>query len=303
MRYGSVCSGIASEAVAWSSLGWSACWHSEVDPFCCALLRQRHPRTPNLGDIRNVGKEHGPVDLLVGGTPCQDFSVNGKRAGLSGFRGKLTGEYLRLVEVLCPRWLVWENVTGVLDADQGVAFAAFLGTLADCGYAAAWRVLDLVGFGKPQQRRRLFLVGHLGAGSVYPAVVLFDLGAGGKNARAVREVRGESFPAPLHNAGPFGWTGDPTPKCCPGYALTLRSQQGGEGAGVGWPGVVRRFTVREWERLQGFRDNYTLIDFEHKPASDNQRRHALGNAFPPPVLRWIGARIAYLEYHHVRAEA
>ncbi len=296
MRYGSVCSGIEAASIAWNEpLGWKPAFFSEVDPFCCALLEWHWPKTPNLGDIANVEGCHGPVDLLVGGTPCQDFSVNGRRAGMAGFRGSITGEYLRVVDALRPTWLVWENVAGVLDADKGIAFGSFLGTLADCGYAACWRVLDLVGFGIPQQRRRLFLVGRLGPRSVYPAAVLFDPAAGGQYARPLRAVRGQSSSPAGDHAGPFGWTGDPTPKCCPGYALTLRAQQGGEGVGVGWPGVARRFTLAEWERLNGFPVGHTAVLVDGEPASDSRRRHALGNTFPVPILAWIGRRIDYLE--------
>ena len=291
MIYGSVCSGIASETVAWKYLGWSASWYSEIDPFCCALLAQHHRQTSNLGSIFNVTKENGPVDILAGGTPCQDFSVNGKRRGLAGNRGSITLQYLRLVKTIQPRWVIWENVVGVLDSNG----RAFFREIAHCGYGFAWRVLDLVGFGVPQQRRRLFLVGHSGGRWERAGAVLFDPAGSGQYARPLRALCRKDSDATCEDVGPFGWTGDPTPKCCPGYALTLRASQGGEGAGVGWPGKARRFTPLEWERLQGFPDEYTLIEVNGKLASDSQRRHALGNAFPPPILRWIGERINYLE--------
>jgi DNA (cytosine-5)-methyltransferase 1 len=295
MRYGSVCSGIEAASVAWLPLDWRPVWLSEIDPFCCALLARHYPDVPNLGDIRNVTARDGPVDVLVGGTPCQDFSVNGLRRGLAGDRGSVTSRYLDLAEALGPRWVVWENVVGVLDADRGLAFGTFLGSLADRGYSLAWRVLDLADFGVPQRRRRLFLVGHLGAGSLHPAFVLADLHGGGNHARPGGPLHREGADAAGRHAGPFGWTGDPTPKCAAGHALTLRAAQGGEGAGVGWPGRARRFTVREWERLSGLPDDYTLVPFRGRAATDSVRRHALGNTFPPPVLAWLGGRMAHLE--------
>ncbi len=299
MRYGSVCSGIESATVAWEPLGWEPKWFSEIDPFCCALLKHHYPKTPNMGSIFNVGVEHGPIDLLVGGTPCQAFSVNGKREGLADDRGKVTGEYLRLADVLRPRWVVWENVAGALSVGDGSVFGSIVGGLAKLGYGCCWRVLDLVGFGVPQQRRRLFLVGCAGGRWQCAGAVLLDPGAGGKHARPVLAVRQGGSPAYVGSPWPAGWTGDPTPKCCPGVALTLRSQQGGEGAGLCRPGEVRKYTPREWERLQGFADDYTLISFGGKPATDSRRKQAVGNSFPVPILSYIGTRIDYLERNHV----
>lgn len=302
MIYGSVCSGIEAASAAWAPLGWRPAWFSEVDPYCCELLRQRYGGVVNLGDIRNVGKEHGPVGLLVGGTPCQDFSVNGARDGLAGDRGRVTSEYLRVVQALRPAWVVWENVPGVLTVNGGLAFGGLLRSLAGCGYGVAWRVLDLRGFGVPQQRRRLFLVGRSGGRTLLAAGALFDAPAGGEHAGPLPPLHGDGPAPPAGDAWPAGWTGDPTPKCSPRHALTLRSGQGGEGAGVGWPGRARRFTPREWERLFGFPDDYTAVTVGGRPASDSQRRRALGNTFPVPVLHWIGSRIDYLHSLEKRHE-
>jgi DNA (cytosine-5)-methyltransferase 1 len=163
MIFGSVCSGIEAASVAWKGLGWQAAWFAEIDPFCSALLAQRHPDVPNLGDLTlHEQWNPAPVDLLVGGTPCQSFSVAGRRAGLDDPRGELTFVYLEFLRTLRPRWLVWENVPGVLSIDGGRTFGAFLGALAQLGYGFAYRVLDAQYFGVPQRRRRVFVVGHLG---------------------------------------------------------------------------------------------------------------------------------------------
>jgi DNA (cytosine-5)-methyltransferase 1 len=174
LRYGSACSGIEAASVAWHHLGWQAVFFSEIEPFPRAVLAARWPGVPIHGDFTTIeAGDYEPIDLLVGGTPCQDFSVAGLRAGLAGERGFLTIEFVRLVERLRPRWLVWENVPGVLWSDDGRAFGLFLGALGECGYGTAWRVLDAQHFGVPQRRRRVFVVGYLGDWRP-PAAVLFE---------------------------------------------------------------------------------------------------------------------------------
>ncbi|WP_211256190.1 DNA cytosine methyltransferase [Edaphobacter aggregans] len=117
----------------------------------------------NAGDFTRIGvTDVGAIDLLAGGTPCQSFSIAGKRAGLDDPRGNLTIEFARLADRLRPLWVVWENVPGVLSIDGGRTFGAFLGILVQLGYGVAYRVLDAQFFGVPQRRRRVFVVGCLG---------------------------------------------------------------------------------------------------------------------------------------------
>jgi DNA (cytosine-5)-methyltransferase 1 len=163
MRYLSVCSGIEAATVAWHPLGWEAAAFSEIEAFPRAVLSHHYPDTPCHGDFTTIGAdEYGPIDLLVGGTPCQSFSVAGLRGGLADERGNLALEYLRLADRARPRWLVWENVPGVLSSNAGKDFGTFLGGLAELGYGFAYHVLDAQHFGVPQRRRRVFVVGHLG---------------------------------------------------------------------------------------------------------------------------------------------
>ncbi|HOQ47970.1 MAG TPA: DNA cytosine methyltransferase, partial [Bryobacteraceae bacterium] len=122
MIYGSVCSGIEAATVAWEPLGFRPAWFAEIDPFCSALLSHRYPGVPNLGDFREIRAESGPIDLLVGGTPCPSFSVAGRRGGLADPRGQLAIEFCRLAGRLRPRWVVWENVPGVLSSNGGRDF-------------------------------------------------------------------------------------------------------------------------------------------------------------------------------------
>lgn len=164
MRYLSLCSGIEAATVAWRPLGWQAAAFSEIEPFPCAVLAHRYPGVPNLGDMTKInGEEYrGAVDLVVGGTPCQDFSVAGKRAGLAGERSGLALHFARLVGEISPRWLFWENVPGAFSTNGGRDFGRFIAALEKFGYGLAWRTLDAQYFGVPQRRRRIFLVGYLG---------------------------------------------------------------------------------------------------------------------------------------------
>lgn len=176
--YGSVCSGIEAATVAWHPLGFKPAWFSEIEPFPCAVLAHHYPDVPNLGDMTEIHKKkefkNAAIDLLVGGTPCQSFSVAGLRKGLSDPRGNLALHFLKILDRKRPRWVVWENVPGVLsswsDAEtcqdgsvwQSNDFDTFICGLRELGYGIAWRVLDAQYFGVPQRRRRVFVIGYLG---------------------------------------------------------------------------------------------------------------------------------------------
>ncbi len=174
MNYISLFSGIEAASVAWGPLGWTPVAFAEIEPFCCDLLAKRFPEVPNLGDVSGVDwtEYEGSVDVVIGGSPCQAFSLAGRRLGLMDERGQLMLEFVRCVREAKPRWVIWENVPGVLSQDRGRAFGTLLGELEDCGYALAWRVLDAQFFGVPQRRRRVFLIGHPMPGCA--AGVLFE---------------------------------------------------------------------------------------------------------------------------------
>ena len=164
MRYLSLFSGIEAASVAWGPLGWEPVAFAEIDEFPSALLAERYPEVPNVGDVTKMNwkKYRGKVDLVVGGSPCQSFSTAGKREGLQGESG-LMYEYIRAVREVRPRWFLWENVPGALSSEGGEAFRQLLSEMDKLGYGLAWRVLDAQFFGVAQRRRRVFLVGHLGA--------------------------------------------------------------------------------------------------------------------------------------------
>jgi len=194
MRYGSVCSGIEAASVAWEPLGWQPVFFSEIEPFPSSVLAHHWPTVPNLGDMtkfREWNHGSGSVDVLVGGTPCQSFSVAGLRKGLDDPRGNLALVFLGLVESLQPRWVVWENVPGVLSSNAGRDFGAFLGALGQLGYGFAYRVLDAQYFGVPQRRRRVFVVASLGDWRG-PAAVLFEPEGLRRDSQAGRKARQET---------------------------------------------------------------------------------------------------------------
>jgi len=497
MRYLSVCSGIEAASVAWQPLGWQPAMFAEIDPFCAWLLRSRHGASrpmhmpsphdaktrkeakqraaairnivalpplgsvPNFGDFTKIGAaDVGAIDLLAGGTPCQSFSIAGKRAGLDDPRGNLTIEFARLAGRLRPLWLVWENVPGVLSIDDGRTFGAFLGMLVELGYGIAYRVLDAQHFGVPQRRRRVFVIGCAGNWRAAAAVLLerhglsgyppprreagkdiaptlsarahggggpgsyFDidgslipstdnishcLNAGGMGRQdyeseiliahalsaegfdASEDGTGRGVPmipiaittahtksngsgfsdgiahtlergttqavafsakdygadaselAPTlrgmgHNAShangggqvaiafaqnqsgdvlsgevmqSLGTNANATGRSAANVAVAWTAelnastdivgtmQRGGEGGradGVMTPQMaVRRLTPRECERLQGFPDDYTRVEYRGKLAADGPRYKSLGNSMAVPVMRWLGQRIAAVD--------
>jgi DNA (cytosine-5)-methyltransferase 1 len=324
--------------VAWEPLGWKAAWFAEIEPFPSAVLAHRYPDVPNLGDMTKIHENETfkkeEIDILVGGTPCQSFSAAGKRGGLRDPRGRLALAYTQIVGRKRPRWIVWENVPGVLSSNKGRDFGAFLGALAKCGYSLAYRVLDARHYGVPQRRRRVFVVGHLdGAGEGCPVRVLFDAEGGPWNAPPRRKKGSED-----EDFGPLevrleasGWESSSeefsrclTTKCGgrngrPNHETFLidgPELDGIEGIRNGTmlayhpdpatvpgsdeddPMVVRRLMPIECERLQGFPDDHTLIPYRGKPEElcpDSPRYKALGNSMAVPVLRWIGERIAAIE--------
>ena len=182
MKYLSVCSGIEAASVAWHPLGWEPVGFSEIEPFPSAVLAHHYPHVPNFGDMTKFQEwplDAGAIDLLVGGTPCQSFSVAGLRQGLRDPRGNLMLTYLAIAARLRPRWVVWENVPGVLSSSGGRDFGSFLGGLRELGYQYAYRVLDAQwcrthGHPRavPQRRRRVFVVGCLGDATAAATVLL-----------------------------------------------------------------------------------------------------------------------------------
>lgn len=181
MRYLSVCSGIEAATQAWHPLGWRPVAFSEIEPFPSAVLAHHYPNVPNWGDMTRFEEwPDEPVDLLCGGTPCQSFSVAGLRQGMADPRGNLMLTFGAIAGRYRPRWVVYENVPGILSSNGGRDFGSLLGMLGQLGYGTAYRVLDAqyvrtrrFPFAVPQRRRRVWVVGYLGDWR-RAAAVLFD---------------------------------------------------------------------------------------------------------------------------------
>jgi DNA (cytosine-5)-methyltransferase 1 len=204
LRYLSVCSGIEAATVAWHPLGWTAAAYSEIEKFPSQVLAHHYPNTPNVGDMTKFKEWNiGSIDLLVGGTPCQSFSVAGLRKGLDDPRGNLMLTYLAIADQHRPRWLVWENVPGVLSSNGGKDFGVFLGALGELGYGFAYRILDAQFFGVAQRRRRVFVVGYLGDWRA-AAAVLFERHSLSGDSAPSREKRKEAASGVTHGLGDGG---------------------------------------------------------------------------------------------------
>lgn len=312
---GSICSGIEAASVAWNPLGVDFKWFSEIAPFPSKVLKEKFPDVPNLGDMNTIPEalEKGEIcapDLICGGTPCQAFSLAGRKHGLKDDRGNLTLKFVdiidanddvRLSEGKRRSIVFWENVEGVLK-DKTNAFGCLISLLAglddvlnvkkwpNAGLLRgpkrniAWRVLDAKYFGLPQQRRRLYVVA--GDTDFKPENVLFEK----------HNVQFQEFPK-----NPLKFTKDGHSfEIFREYTDCLYSSYGTKwnGNAAAYNGSLfvvqddrlRRLSPLECERLMGFPDNYTDI----KDASRTNRYQAIGNSWAVPVVRWIGQRI--IEY-------
>jgi len=261
----SVCSGIEAASMAWEPLGWKACAFAEIEKFPSAVLAHHWPETPNLGDMTKHNDWPNTLrpNLIVGGTPCQAFSVAGLRKGLADPRGNLTLVFLGLLAQFRPRWVVWENVPGVL-SDKTGAFGAFLGGLGELGYGFAYRVLDAQHFGVPQRRRRVFVVGYLGDWRRAAAVLFEPESLRGDSApsREAGQSVAETFKA---CAGSGGWSNS-ADHAAAGYmipeianTLTARMHKGVDTRCIEGQIVIAPTLTSNGDAHSGYRDEHGLV--------------------------------------------
>lgn len=379
---------------------WDWLWHSENGAFPSAVMKHHHPQSINLGDINGErfcerALEIGRPDVVVFGSPCQSFSIAGRRLGMDDPRGNLALVALGVLNRLKPGWFAFENVPGLLSASEGRDFGLFLRAVDELGYSCAWTVLDAQYFGLAQRRERVFVIGSLGDWRG-PASVLFEpeslcgnspprrapgeratgpiagcangggangpgrdvdsvdtllachdlspsIGASGRGFERAGDTRGQdpvvawalqerdgkgpdsstkdghlivADPIQANEPGAYSTAGNnPRPRNLVmsftasdqsnGFAWeseinpTLNAQMPNDTSnlqtGVRIDSQVRRLTPRECERLQGFPDDFTLINYRGKPAADGPRYKALGNSMAVPVMQWILNRIANVQ--------
>lgn len=313
MLFGSVCSGIEAASVAFAPLGWKAAYFSEVAPFPCDLLAYHYPEVLNHGDFTDASNPiyHTEIDLLVGGTPCTDFSAAGKRAGWQGDKGSLTLSYMHLLRSIRPQWFIWENVPGVIEGrNMRKGFLGFIHELNQIGYGVGWRIFDSryvrsdhFPRGLSQRRRRIYVVGYLGDW-IPPAVVLFDRQSmqgspssrkGSKNNLPQTTQRSSAntvYGIPGNWIGRLPHNGSNQVQPCLNYSPCITAT---DKHGVCTKTEIRYLTPLELERLQGFPDNYTRIVYRGSLAKDSLRLKALGNSMSINVMEAIGKRIQIVD--------
>ena len=254
--------------------------YSEIDKYAVQIYEKHFKGHKNYGDITKIDTRTIPdFDLFVGGFPCQAFSIAGKRRGFEDTRGTLFFEIARILKDKRPRYFVLENVKGLLSHDEGNTFKVIISTLDELGYFVEWQVLNSKNFGVPQNRERVFIIGHLG-GQCRPKV--FPIGESNKHTITV-DKRGETSacitksyykghnydnqmittkPILLHNV--YGGFKEEKPRVFTDFSP-----------------AIRRLTPIECERLQGFPCGWT------EGISDTQRYKTLGNAVTVNVIEFI----------------
>ncbi len=284
--------------------------YSEIDKYAIDIYQKHFPEHKNYGDITKIKAEDLPeFDLIVGGFPCQSFSIAGKRGGFNDTRGTMFFEIARILRAKQPRLLLLENVKGLLSHDEGRTFATIIATLDELGYDLQWQVLNSKNFGVPQNRERVFIVGHLRGTSrpeVFPfsgadietitpngiiPVITPDRINKRQNGRRFKEDGDVAFT--LTSQDRHGILQINNPKHsndrvydADGISPTLNTMQGGNRQPfVAEDMKIRRLTPTECERLQGFPDGWT------QSVSDTQRYKCLGNAVTVNVIEDIISKI------------
>jgi DNA (cytosine-5)-methyltransferase 1 len=279
--------------------------YSDIDKHCISVYERHFKDVKAYGDITKINPDDiGDFDMFCGGFPCQSFSIAGKRQGFQDIRGTLFAEIVRIAKAKRPRLLFLENVKGLLNHDGGETFATILHSFHELGYSLEWEVLNSKNFGVPQNRERVFIIGHLGKGS---GSAVFPIGNGAttneqynKRTKPTAIYFDDSIPKAKTRRGRVMdisgalmatfrggiaycldanyWKGQRNPDKC---MRTLISD------GI----VYRRFTPVECERLQGYQDNWTVFGKDGERISDSQRYKMLGNSITVNVIEEITRKI------------
>lgn len=259
--------------------------YSEIDKYAIKVYEKHFGGHKNYGNATEINARELPdFDLLVGGFPCQAFSIAGKRAGFNDTRGTLFFDIARICKEKRPRHLVLENVKGLLSHDQGKTFQTILGVLADLGYFVEWQVLNSKDFGVPQNRERVFIVGHLGG---EPRRKVFPIST--KNPITCKEIGTiTAIKGAEHSRRCYSLDGiSPTVSTMMGGNTEKKFEDGAR---------IRRLTPLECERLQGFPDNWTALGVDDESISDTQRYKTLGNAVTVNVVEAVISNLIEVTY-------
>lgn len=321
ITFGSLFSGIGGFDLALGRSGMECKWQVEKDIYCRDILNIHWKNVVKYGDIQDVGKHNlEQVDLICGGFPCTDVSIGGKRAGFEGKQSSLWFEFERIISELRPKWVIIENVPGLLSSRRGNDFEIILKALDKLGYGISWRIFDSKNFGSAQRRRRVFIVASLG--SLCSGEVLFEpeslFSINSKSTESGKGITGTDKTSNVDNGK--GLTvdhegilfynihrNDDGRKDRPNggmyieetnTGLTIQTKAGKSNTYVVIYGDniccyrrgIRKLTPLETERLQGFPDRWT-----NNGQSDTQRYKQLGNAVTVSVVEWIAKRIVDME--------
>ena len=277
--------------------------YSEIDKYATSIYQKHFPNHKNYGDITEINEKTLPdFDLLVGGFPCQAFSIAGNRGGFEDTRGTMFFELARILREKQPRLFMFENVKGLLSHDKGNTFRTIIATLDELRYDVQWQIINSKNHGVPQNRERVFIIGH-SRGTRRPEVFPF-----GDNPEAVTQLSGQHsntlttryyggqanrtyVTESKLNAQEIVQLNQPTHSNdrvygTDGLSPTLNTMQGGNRQPfIPEDSRIRRLTPTECERLQGFPDGWT------EGVSDTQRYKTLGNAVTVNVIRDIMEKI------------
>ena len=285
--FGSLFAGVGGFDMGMEQAGWECKFQVEWDKHCRSVLDRHWADVEKWSDVRNVnGRFLPPVDCIIFGSPCQDLSQAGKRAGIDGGRSGLFFEAVRIIKEMrdatngvYPRWAIWENVAGALNSNRGADFGKVLDTMAEAGAVVIeWKLLDSKYFGKPQVRRRVFLVAGFNSDSTDPSSCqIFPVNQSGKGN--IRKGDTVAFYRSHGKLDQFG-VGVTPPLKTVGTVCVVSSTL-----------RPRQLTPLECERLQGYPEDHTRWRADGSEQSNAQRYKQVGNGVTTPVARWVGEQL------------
>ena len=294
MKFLELCAGIGGFRQALENLGCECAGYSEIDKHAIKLYSAWYNDECNFGDITKIEAEKLPdFELLVGGFPCQAFSVAGKRGGFNDTRGTIFFDFARIMKAKKPKFAIFENVKGLLSHDGGKTYETMLRTLDELGYDAQWGILNTKFHGLPQNRERVYIVANLRERS--STKILFERGNDSADKMERTEQSTIGAMTGLYKIGDIDGLNTQYSRVydSEGVSTTINAQGGGLGAKTVLYNAgdkVRRLTPKECFRLQGFKDE--MVELGYKLGiRDTQLYKMAGNAVSVPVVEWVAQRV------------